>query len=96
MTLARNNIANVKPGNVCPNFNDFASVFMAAYHGYVYGFLRPVIPVIDMNVSAANCRLVDFDENFVSRNFGDRQVLEPQAFFSVFFDKSFHKIFWRR
>ena len=74
MTLARNNIANVKPGNVCPNFNDFASVFMATYHGHVYGFLRPIIPIVDMNIGATNGRLMNFNQHLISRYFGNRHV----------------------
>ena len=77
MTFARHDVTDRKPGNVFTYLDDLACVLMPTDHGHLNRFLRPVVPVVNVNVRTADGRLVDFDENFVSRNLGNRHVLKP-------------------
>ena len=90
MTFARYDVTHRKPSDILAYLDDLACVLMTTDHRHLNGFLRPVVPVVNVNVSAADGSLVDFDENFVSRNLGDRHVLEPQALLGALFDKGFH------
>ena len=51
MSFTRDAVANVKTFHFLTNPNHFTNVFVADNHGYRNGFLRPLIPVVDMNVS---------------------------------------------
>ena len=77
MTFTGHDVTDRKPSDILAYFDNLACVLMATDHGYWNGFLRPVIPVVDVNISTADGRLVNFDENFVSRNLGNRHVLKP-------------------
>src|SRR4051812_7056720 len=63
---------------------------MAHVHGNGNGFLRPFVPLINMHVGAADCRLLYLDENIVFVNFGFGHVLQPQPSFALFFNQCFH------
>ena len=63
---------------------------MADRHGHRDGLLGPVIPVVDMQIGAANGRALDLDEYVVDAQFRVRDVFEPDAFAGFFFYQCFH------
>src|SRR5436305_11085770 len=53
MTFPDDEIAFGKPAHICSHRRDFADKFVADCHRHGNGFLRPIIPVINVNMSAA-------------------------------------------
>jgi hypothetical protein len=56
VTFAAHQIARVKIADVGAHFHDLADEFVADRHGHGNGALRPFVPVVDVNVGAANAR----------------------------------------
>ena len=47
------------------DFLDGADKFMAYDHGRFDRFLRPVVPIVDMDIRATDRRLLDLDQHFI-------------------------------
>ena len=60
--------------------------------GVVDGLLGPGVPVIDVDVCAANSCPVDTDQNVIDAEGGPGDVLEPKAGLGSRLDECFHRI----
>ena len=58
--------------------------------GVGIGLLRPLVPVEDVHVGAADAGLVHFHQHVVGADLGDRLILEPQARLRLFLDEGAH------
>ena len=85
VAFARHDIADPESGNIGAHPDDFAGEFMADGHRHGDGLLRPVVPVVDMHVRAANGRLFYFNEDVVIADFRLGDIVQPQPLFSIFF-----------
>ena len=54
MAFTGNKVTGFKVMNIVTDFSHCTDKFVADMHGNRYGFLGPVIPVVDMNVGAAD------------------------------------------
>ena len=54
VTFPNDDVALRKTAHICSNRRDFADEFVADGHGNGNCFLRPIIPVVNVNVSAAD------------------------------------------
>jgi hypothetical protein len=79
MAFARDQLAGMKIDDVGAYRHDLADEFMADRHRDGDGLARPLIPIINMNIRAANSGAVDPNQNVVNayRRLGD--VLDPQS-----------------
>src|SRR5690606_35405433 len=66
--------------------------FVAGHHRHGHGLLRPFVPIVDMDVGAADGRLPDLDEHVVGADFGDWHTLHPDARFSPGLDERLHHV----
>src|SRR6185369_8052307 len=77
VAFARNQLARVKIDDVGADFDDLADEFVSYRHRNRDGLASPLIPIVDMNVGAANSRAVDPNQNVVNPNRRDGDVLDP-------------------
>ena len=74
-------------------FDDLADELVADRHGHGNGLLRPVVPLVDVHVGAADAGAQHADQDVVDADFGDGDILEPQAGLALAFDQSFHDFY---
>ena len=79
VTFAGNEIARRKTFHAIADALDHADKFMADDHRHRDRFLRPRVPVVDVNVGSADRCFLDPNENLVAANFRNRNFLEPQS-----------------
>lgn len=60
-------------------FDDFSGVFVPYDHGNDDSLLGPVIPVINMDISATDCGLVDFYFYILETTFGLCDIFHPDT-----------------
>jgi hypothetical protein len=76
--------------NIAPDFNNPAHKLVTYGHGDRNGLLGPLIPVVDVNVRAADRRLVNLDEDVIDSRFRDWNFFKPEAWLPSGFDQRFH------
>ena len=91
MPLAGYQVANLKASYAFPDFCNLAHVFMSRCQSYRNRMLRPVVPLIDMYVRSADCRLPDLNLHIVRSYFRNRNTLHPQSFFRLLLHKRPHQ-----
>src|SRR6185312_6164766 len=64
-----------------------AHELVAHGHGHRDGLLCPLVPVVDVDVGAADGGLADLDQQVVVADLGTRHVLQPDALFRLRFDE---------
>ena len=90
VAFAGDEVAGFEVVDVGADLGDFADEFVADDEGDGDGFLRPGVPVVDVEVGAADAGLEDADFDVVDAGFGFGDVLEPETFFGVRLDQGFH------
>ena len=79
VAFADNKIARRKAFHVIADKIDHADKFMADRHRHRNRFLGPGVPIIYVDVGAADGRLQDANEDIICACFRNRDFLEPQA-----------------
>jgi hypothetical protein len=57
---------------------------------YRDGLARPIVPLVDVHVGAANARAVHADQDVVDADAGLVDVFQPEAGLVFAFDECFH------
>ena len=68
MAFARDSVSDIVAGDGRAHFRDKTDKFVTGNHRHRNRLLRPLIPIVNMQIGAANCRLLDFDEQVVGSN----------------------------
>jgi hypothetical protein len=79
VSLAHNEIPARKSSHVITDSINDAGKLMTNGHRHWNCFLRPVIPIVDVHVSAADRRLQHSDQHVVTASFWNRNILKPEA-----------------
>ena len=95
VSLTGNDISNLPVDNVFADLCNLSHVFVTDNHRSFNCFLRPLVPVVNVQISTADSGLMYFDFYFVRANLGLGHVHEPKTLFGQFFNKSFHNIILR-
>src|SRR5688572_6982859 len=90
MAFAGNDLAGLEVVDVGSHAHDLAHELMADDHRNRNGALRPLVPVIDVNVRSADARTGNANKNVVNADGGFGDVLQPQAFPGARFNEGFH------
>ncbi len=90
MTFTGNNVPGFKVVNVGADFCNGADKLVADMHGDRNCFVGPGIPVVDVNVRAANRRFVNLDQDIVDSDFRHRNIFQPDTRFRFGFYQGFH------
>ena len=79
VAFAADNVAGIKVVDVGADRNDLADKFMADGHGNRDGLLRPLVPLVDMNVGAADAGIVDAHQHIVDADDRFGNIFQPQS-----------------
>ena len=90
MPFTADDLARTKVRDVGTNVSDLTDKLMTDDHWDRDRLLSPFIPLVDMDVRAADSSAVDLDEDIVDSNGRFRNIFEPQTWFGFAFDESFH------
>ena len=74
VALAGDALANVQTRYACAKLRDLADILMADGHGRLDVLLRPRIPVVNVDIRAADGGFVDLDENLSRTRHGNRHL----------------------
>ena len=90
VAFAADEVAGLEVVDVGADLGDLADEFVADDEGDGDGLLRPGVPVVDVEVGAADAGLEDADLDVVDAGFGFGDVFEPETFFGARLDQGFH------
>ena len=93
VSFAGDDFAREEVLNIRTHFDDFADEFMADHHRYGNRLLGPCIPVVDVQIGAADPCLFDPDQHVIDTDCGKRNILEFQAATAMMLYQSFHELF---
>ena len=65
MAFPANDISRLEIADIVAYSHDFANKFVPHYHGHGYGVLGPGIPLVDVEIRAADARPIHLDEDIV-------------------------------
>src|SRR5580658_4431396 len=91
VAFAADQVARLEVADIGADFDDLAHEFVADGHRNGDGLLRPLVPLVNMHVGAADAGFLYADEHIVDANFRHRNVFEPEAAFGPAFDQSSHR-----
>jgi hypothetical protein len=89
MALARDDHAGRIIVDVLADLDDFADELVADHHRDGNRLLRPLIPLVDVQIGAADGGALDLDQHVVGARFGLGHILE-QAWRGLLLDERFH------
>jgi transcriptional regulator with XRE-family HTH domain len=92
VSLAAYDLPGKKVGHVASHLHDLADEFVSHDHRHRNGPLRPGVPIVDVQVRAADAGLVDANEHVIDPAFGLGHVPEVQPGGGFGFDESFHLV----
>jgi hypothetical protein len=91
MPFAGHNVSNFKVVDVAANRGDGPDKLVAHHHRHRDGFLRPGIPIPNVDICTTDSRFVDSDQDIVDSTLGNWYILQPQTGFLILFDQGFHR-----
>ena len=80
-----------KPVTLLADLLDAPHELVAHDQGHRDRLLRPGVPVVDVQIGAADAGLQDADQDIVDAGLGDRDLLQPQARFGPALDQGLHR-----
>jgi hypothetical protein len=90
MPLARDPLADLEAPNLAAEARDLAGELVADGHGHRDRLLGPTVPVVDVNVGAADRGLADLDQHVVVADLRLDGPLHPDAGFGLALDQRSH------
>ena len=90
VTFRRHPIANRKSFDFAATLDNLAEKLVTNCGGNFDRVARPVVPLINMDVGAANSSAFDANQNVVMPNRRSGYVLHPDAAFGFGLDQRFH------
>ncbi len=82
-------VPGIKIGDVRADLRNFTHKLVPDHQGNIDGSLRPVVPLINVQIRAANSRAMHTNEHVIDPNFWCFHVLEPKSRFSFAFYECF-------
>ncbi len=79
VTFAGDPLADFEALDFAADLDDLADKFVADSHGDGNGILAPFVPIVDMDIGAADGRLFDFDQDIIVSGLRFRHILHPDA-----------------
>jgi hypothetical protein len=88
--FAADDVTNMKVMDIVADLDDPADELVADGHWHGNRLLGPRVPLVDMDIGAADAGLEDLDLAIVDPNRGLGNLFEPQTWFGMFFDEGTH------
>ena len=86
VALAADDVTRLEVVDIRAHFDNLAHKLVADRHGDRNGGLRPLVPVVDMQVGPANARVAGPDQHIVHADRRLGNLLEPQTFLCLALD----------
>jgi hypothetical protein len=77
----------MKINYIRPDLDNFSDKLVANGHRNRNGGARPIVPVVDVDIGAADSRVRDADQNVVDADRGFGDIFEPQSGRVLAFDQ---------
>ena len=90
VALGADQVADLVTADIAADRDDAADEFVARDRARLDRLLRPGVPVVDVDVGAADAGLQHLDQHVVDAVARLRHVLEPDAGFGFGLDECFH------
>ena len=90
VAFAADDVAGGEVGDVGADLDDLADELVPDHHRHRDRLLRPRVPVVDVQIGAADAGPVDPDQHVVDPDFGFGHVLEPQSGLRLGFHECSH------
>ncbi len=91
VAFAADDLARKEVGDIGANGDNFAHELMANRHGHRNGAARPIVPVQDVDVGAADGGSIHADQNVVDADLRDGNFFEPEAGLWAGLNEGFHQ-----
>ena len=91
VAFAADDVAGMEVVDVRADGDDLADKLMADHHGHRNGLLRPLVPVVDMNVGAADAGVAHADQHVVDAVLRFGNILQPQATLAAALRQCLHR-----
>src|ERR1035438_5046176 len=88
--FATDDIAGIEIRHVGADLGDLAHEFVPDHQAHRDGLARPIVPLIDVHVGAANARAMHADQDVVDADAGLLDVFQPEAGLIPALDECFH------
>jgi hypothetical protein len=92
MAFGRNAVADLVAGDAGADFDDAADEFMADGQAGLDRALRPFVPLVDVQVGAADRGLFHLDQHLVRADLRHGHLFHPDALFGLALDQGFHRL----
>ena len=90
--FAADDVVDAEILDVASHGDDPADELMAHDQRHGNGPLRPGVPVVDMDVGAADARAENLDQHVVDPDFRNRHLIEPKALAGFLLHQRFHRL----
>ncbi len=91
VAFAAHQIARVEIADVGAHLHDLADKLVADRHRHRNGALRPLVPIVDMNIGAADAGALYADQDIVDADRRLGNLFEPQARLALALYECFHE-----
>ena len=90
VTLAADYLSGKEVRDIGPDAHDLSHELVPDMHRYRDRLLRPVVPVVDVNVGAADGRSLHTNKYVVDPDLRVRYIVEPEAGLCILLNDCFH------
>jgi|GEM_PF-3557298 len=92
VAFSTDHVPRLKIVNIGTNFQNAANEFMTNHHWNGYRALSPSVPIVDMQIGAADPRPVDVDHDIIDANLWLRNILQLETRCVLRFHQCLHPI----
>src|SRR5262249_33667618 len=90
VAFTADHVAYVEVGHIGADLDNAAHELVSDHHGDGYGFLRPGVPFVNVQVGAANAGAQNFDKHVIDAAGGHGNFVQPQADVGFLLNQSPH------
>src|ERR1700691_3889481 len=92
VALDADNVSGIKIVHVGSDGGDLADKLMTNHHRHRDGSLRPIVPLEDVHIGAADAGVTHTDQNVIDANGRLRHIFQPQPAFSATLYQCLHSL----
>jgi hypothetical protein len=92
VALGRDAVADAVTGHARAHLHDAPDELVADGEAGLDGALAPLVPLVDVQVGAADRGLLQLDQHLVRADLGHRHFFHPDAGLGVALDQGFHRL----
>src|SRR5690348_10763111 len=92
MAFAADDIAGGETGYVGSDLGNASDKLVADRHRHGNGLLRPLVPLVDVDVGAANAGAKDLNQHVVDPDLRRLDIFQPKSGLALAFDQRLHSL----